>query len=127
MNIDWYNPSVGTPIVTIASYGLTFNKAAISELKDPPYIRVGYVRDRNFIVVQPVQTDEPDSMLFSERKRNDYIRVNSKDFIKFIARYCDLQLDKSVRIPAYWDDESSVLVVDLNKADMDSEEEDEVQ
>lgn len=125
MKIDWYSPSVGTPIVTIASYGLTFNKAAINELGDTPFIRLGYVRDRNFIVVQPVPTEEPDAIAFAERRRNDYIRVNSKDFIKFISRYCDLQLEKSIRIPAYWDDELGLLVVDLNKADADSEENDD--
>lgn len=25
VKISWYNPSVGTPIGTVASYGLTFN------------------------------------------------------------------------------------------------------
>jgi hypothetical protein len=41
VKIYWYDPSVGTPIGTIASYGLTFNEAAIDELKNANYMKLG--------------------------------------------------------------------------------------
>lgn len=121
MQISWYDPSVGTPTVTVASYGLTFNEAATNELRNAPYVRLGYVKDKNWIVVQPLEENQVAALAFFERKRDKYVRLQSRDFMRFITRHYDLNLEKSVRIPAYWDEENNVLVVDLQKAEVESD------
>lgn len=125
MKIDWYKPSLGTPIVTIASYGITFNKSAIYELQEAPYIRFGYVKEQKLIVIQPLQNEQEEAMSFAERKRDNYIRMNNKDLIRFITRYFDMNLDKAIRIPTFWDEEIEALIVDLNKAEMESDDQED--
>lgn len=34
-NTEWYSPNLGTPIVSIAEYGIGFNKASIASLESP--------------------------------------------------------------------------------------------
>lgn len=121
MKIDWYTPSLGTPIVTIASYGITFNRSAIKELQEAPYVRFGYAKNEKMIVIQPLEEEEG-GVSFAEKKRDRYIRINNKDLIRFITRYFDLKLDKAIRIPAYWNDDLAALIVDLNKAEIDNDD-----
>lgn len=121
MDIKWYQPSLGVPTVTIASYGISFNKAAIAELNDSPYIRLGYVKKERLIVVQALDEKQEEALTFSERKRDGYIRINNKDLVKFITRYFDINLERAIRIDAFWDDELNVLIIDLNKAETDED------
>lgn len=122
MEISWYDPSVGTPIVTVATYGLTFNEGAINELKNPNYVRLGYVKEENCIVVQPLKEKETGAISFAEKRRNKYIRIQNRDFIRFVTRHFDVDLEKSVRIPVYWDENNGVLLVDLQKAEIGSDD-----
>lgn len=123
MEISWYDPSVGTPIVTVASYGLTFNEGAINELKNPKYVRLGYVKEENCIVVQPLENNETGAIAFAEKRRDKYIRIQNRDFIRFVTRHFDMNLEKSVRIPVYWDVNNGFLIVDIQKAEIGFEDE----
>lgn len=121
-SILWYNPDVGTPMISMAEYGLTFNRAAVEALGRPRKVRLGFDNVGKRIVVQPIHSvaddDEtgPQGLPFAERQRAGYVRISSKDFIRFVARYCkDLDLSKTVRYAAIWDDEEGMLEVDLSR------------
>lgn len=125
MDIKWYVPSIGTPMVTLARYGITLNKAAAEEMQNPAYIRFGYAKNEKMIVIQPLENEQPEAIEFIEKMRKDYVRINRKDLVRFITRYFNLNLEKAIRIPAYWSDDFSALVVDLNQAEVDDGDEDE--
>ncbi len=129
--IEWYSPSLGTPIVSLAEYGITFNKAAIAALNNASYIRIGFDRVRKLIVVQGLMESEnqsgQDLIPFIERERNGFIRINNRDFVRFILRYCpEIKLDKAKRFLGRV--EGEFFVVDLNTpADSDDPDIDEIE
>jgi hypothetical protein len=134
-SFQWFNPKVGTPIVSVADYGITFNKAASEEMRNPKRIQLGFNAKTKQIGVKALHevNDETEnvSFAFANRERNGYIRINSRDFIRFISRHLpELRFDKAVRCLAWWDDEQNVLIVDLNnpidgQADADETRDDE--
>lgn len=121
-SILWFNPDLGTPMVSMAEYGLTFNRAAVEALRRPWKVRLGFDNAGKRIVVQPIRSEIDDSKLdsrglpFAERERDGYVRISSKDFVRFVARYCkELDLSKTVRYAAIWDDEQGMLEIDLSR------------
>lgn len=116
-NFRWYKPGIGTPIVSIADYGITFNKAATEEMGNPQRIQIGFDEHQKIIGVRPIYIyeDDKDSLPFAGRERNGFTRVNSKDFIRFIARYCpEIKFDRAVRCLSRWDENAGILLIDLN-------------
>ncbi|WP_341302383.1 hypothetical protein MHB44_08515 [Lysinibacillus sp. FSL H8-0500] len=114
-NIEWYSPNLGTPIVSIAEYGIVFNKASIATLGSPHSIKIGFDREKKYIVVIGVTEEESteDTIEFIGKEKNGFIRINNKDFVRFILRYCpEIKLDKAKRFLSR--KEGEFLVVDLN-------------
>lgn len=127
MAIEWFNPSLGTPTVTIAEYGVGFNKAAIEALGNPKKIKMGFDKEDKVVVVIPTQEDDASAITFASKERNGYIRISSKDFARFILRYLpDLKLNKAIRCLARIDDGSGALHADLKQiVESDSESSEE--
>ncbi|WP_237718784.1 hypothetical protein, partial [Alkalibacillus haloalkaliphilus] len=99
-NVEWYSPNLGTPIVSIAEYGIVFNKASIVALGSPYAIKLGFDKEKKCIVVLGVNESEytEDAIVFKDKEKSGFIRINNKDFIRFILRYCpELRLDKAKR------------------------------
>ncbi|MGE5553229.1 MAG: hypothetical protein ACM3XZ_04820 [Betaproteobacteria bacterium] len=112
--IEWFDPSLGAPIVSVAGYGLTFNKAAVEILRGAPKVMLGFDRQRQRIVVKPVPEDEEKGFCFTPRQ--GYVRIASRDFVRFVARYCScIRPDVTTRFLAVWNDESSLMEIDLTK------------
>jgi hypothetical protein len=127
-NFEWFNPTVGTPIVTLGEYGLGFNKAAIEALKSPARVRLGYDKKHKVIAVMPAGEDDKAALPFASKERNGYIRVSTKDFARFIMRYNpELKLDKAIRCLAWVDGKTGALLADLSRPiDSEMEGNDEV-
>lgn len=125
--IEWYNPELGTPIVSVAEYGLVFNKAASEALKNPTKIRLGFDKKNLIIAVAPVNEHDSNGLQFSGKERKGFTRINSKDFVRFITRHmADFKLEKAVRFLARIDENEGILIVDLKlpiDADKDVPEE----
>jgi len=108
-------------MVSMAEYGLTFNRAAVEALGKPSGVRLGFDKVHKKIVVKPVdevsEGEEKTSALpFAERERDGYVRISNKDFIRFVVRYCpELNLRKSVRFTAIWDEAEGLMEVDINR------------
>lgn len=119
MAIEWFDPKLGTPSVSIAEYGLTFNKAAIDTMGSPSRVMLGFDKEKNIVVVKALYNPTPEEMSksfpFAERERNGYIRLTNKEFVRFILRYLPkIDLSKSVRCLAKWDEKQEYLIVDLS-------------
>ena len=115
---EWFDPQIGTPMVSVAGYGLTFNRAAVELLSRPAKVALGFSKTRKAIAVKPLADEEDDvgahGLEFNRRERNGYVRISSKDFVRFVARYCpDVDFSRTVRYLAYWDEKAGVMLVDL--------------
>lgn len=123
-DFEWFNPTLGTPIVSIGEFGLGFNRASIDAIKCPARVRLGYDRANKVIGVQPADEDDSLALVFANKERNNYVRVSSKDFVRFVLRHHpELRLDKTVRCLAWLDSNLGLLVVDLKQSiDQENEE-----
>lgn len=115
-NFMWSSPSAGAPIVSIALYGITFNSAVLDILKRPEMIMIGYDEREKVIGVKPItkQEDDGKGFVFAERERRGNVRIGNKDFLRYIATSAELNLEKSEKFIASWDEQENILIVDLN-------------
>lgn len=115
-DIIWSSQSSGAPIVTIATYGITFNSSTIELMDTPKKIKMGYSPKFNKVLIKPTNQEDSKSFEFASReKKRGYIRIGNKDFVKYIANQSNLPLiENSIRFPAEWDSKNNILVVDLN-------------
>lgn len=103
----------GSPIVTISSLGLAFNKGAIDLLGNPKQIIIGYDEKRHAIGVKD-RGDNIDAPYyeFSSRIKNDWIRIGAKDFAKYLSKVTQIDfLTKAKQFIPEFDDESKTLIV----------------
>jgi len=117
MKYEWYSPTTGAPIVSIAEYGITFNIGAIEIMGKPKYVMLGYDEEEHLIGVKPCDENKENRMEFYKKFRNKYIRLANKDFIRFLKSRIreDIKIEaKAKRYVAKWDKEEKILYVDLN-------------
>lgn len=116
---EWYNRKVGVPIVSVASYGLTFNSGAAEAMGRPAYIKLGFDRNNLVIGVMPVHDiRENDQLCFPFTDRKGYVRINNKDFIRHISTLLPNGIPNAAkRVYAHWCQEQGVLIVDLKQLD----------
>ena len=116
-NFDFTYLKNGSPIVTLSSFGIAFNKGAIESLGTPEQVIIGYDQDAHAIGVRAKEdnTSAP-SYDFASRVKNDWIRIGAKDFMKHLARTSGIDfLEKSKQFVADYDSESQTLVIVVDK------------
>lgn len=126
---DFFDPRVGPLVVSVAEYGLTFSKAAIEVMGRPEYIKLGFDKKNLVVGVKPADEQDEKRISFIEKEKNGYVRLNNKEFIRFLMRYFSRDGQqkiggKATRYLTYWDEDNSVLVVDL-KTPIDKVDEEE--
>lgn len=120
-NIQWYNPNAGVSYISIANYGVTFNKVASDEIGNPKRVQIGLDMKKRILFVKPV--NEIDAALeklsfpYAEKEqKNGQTRVSSKELISYIeSKIPELELEHTTRFAAEWDETQGLLVVDLKK------------
>lgn len=116
---DFFDPSLGSVTVSVAEYGLTFSRAAVEVLGRPNYIMLAYDKNKCVIGVVPVEKSETRKIEFISKVKNGYVRINTKDFIRFLMKYYpdDAQMfgSKATRYFSYWDENNKALIVDLKR------------
>jgi hypothetical protein len=121
-NFKWFNKQLGVSKITMADYGLIFNRASIKELGRPDFILLGFDKDSYKVGIKPlVKGQDPElesyAFPFIEKEKDGLIRLNCKDFIKSISRMgLPLNLNPAKKLTAVWDDTADVLIVDLEQA-----------
>lgn len=127
--IQWFDPSLGTPVVTVSKTGLTFNPAAVALLDSPAFVEVGVDPKAKALVVRPVQRQpagEDDTAPSSGTERalpfrrpasgKPRVRVTSRDLIRFIeASIPDFTVSGTERYLARFESDAGYLVVDLKQ------------
>ena len=112
-NFDFSYLKNGSPIVTLSSFGIAFNKGAIESLGTPEQVIIGYDKDAHTIGVRAKGDDTSvPSYEFANRVKNDWIRIGAKDFMKHLSRTSGIDfLDKSKQFIADYDSETQTLVI----------------
>ncbi|MBR2897422.1 MAG: hypothetical protein IKC04_06035 [Oscillospiraceae bacterium] len=103
----------GSPIVTLSSFGIAFNKGAIESLGAPDQVIIGYDQERQAIGVRARGEDSASPYFdFAPRIKNDWIRIGAKDFVKHLSRISKIDfLTKSKQFVADFDEETQTLIV----------------
>lgn len=115
-NFMWSAPSAGAPIVSIATYGITFNSTTIEILKNPERIKMGFDDKQKVIGIMPT-TDENDlrSFEFKKKEKNNYARIGNKDFVKYISNKTGLDFKAAKKFIPEWDEDDQILIVRLSE------------
>ncbi len=114
----WTAPTGGVPIVSIASYGITFSAGAIEMLGKPEAVLIGFDEKNGVVGVKPLRDAEvqnPKAFRFMERERQGYVRIGCKDFVKVLSSRTGIDFTDTVRYAAKMDDSEPLLIVDLDK------------
>lgn len=115
-DIIWFDRALGAPTVTVAAYGIVFNRAAVEELGEPDYIRVGLVPGSRKIVFKAAANHEKDSAFpFKARQRehDGTVRITNKDLTRLIQHRLRIDLDRAIRCTALMNEETGMLEVTL--------------
>lgn len=115
---EWYSPRIGAPIVSIATYGLTFSSGAVEALGNAQFVMLGFDEEKGVIGVKACDEDNAKAIEFYGRIRNGYVRISNKDFIRFLESKMpeDFKVDsKAIKYFTRWDKENEILTVDLNQ------------
>ena len=112
-NFDFSYLKNGSPIVTLSSFGIAFNKGAIEALGTPEQVIIGFDPEACAIGVpaRGENTTSP-SYGFARRIKNDWIRIGAKDFVKYLAKVSGIDfLTKAKQFIAEYDPETETLIV----------------
>jgi hypothetical protein len=126
MAIQWYNAQTGSaPIVSIANYGITFSSGAVEILSAPKYVMFGFEEDTKSIVISPCLEATESSLEFINKKRNGYVRISNKDFMRFIESKMEnnFKITKNaIKYLAKWKKDEKLLYIYLdNPIDKDKD------
>lgn len=118
MTIQWYDARNGSaPVVSIAEYGITFFNGTLTIMKNPDFIKLGFDKDKSSIVAAPCNEDDDNAIEFISRKRNGYVRIGNKDFIRFIKSMMNDEMiitKNATKYLAKWNDDENLLEISLN-------------
>lgn len=107
----------GSPIVTLSSFGIAFNKGAIEALGTPDQVIIGFDSNACAIGVRAKgeNTTSP-AYDFARRIKNDWIRIGAKDFMKHLAKVSGIDfLTKAKQFIAEFDPETETLIVVIDE------------
>ena len=116
-NFDFSFLKNGSPIVTLSSFGIAFNKGAIDALGVPAQIIIGYDQEQRAIGVRAKGEDTSAPCYeFASRIKNDSIRIGAKDFMKHLSRISKIDfLSKAKQFVADFDEETQTLIVIIDE------------
>jgi hypothetical protein len=122
MTFEWYKPKAGILMVSIANYGMTFYGDAIEAMGSPAYITMGYDEVNQVIGVKAIDKtpdlENDKKIKFAEKKKNSYIRICDRNFIRFIASKTEHKINignKPKKFLAEWYEENGILYIYLEK------------
>lgn len=122
-NFDWNYVSSGAPYVTISELGLAFNTPAISLLKKPEEVVVGFDEEKLAIGVMDAKgMVDVKPYKFFGRLNHGWIRIGCKDFVKYLSTITRISFSPAKKYVARLDEEKKVLYITLEDGREDGEE-----
>ena len=112
-NFDFSYLKNGSPIVTLSSFGISFNKGAIETLGNTQQVIIGFDPKACAIGVRARGEDTASPAYdFARRIKNDWIRIGAKDFVKYLSKASGIDfLTKAKQFVAEYDPETETLIV----------------
>lgn len=116
-NFDFSYLKNGTPIVTLSSFGIAFNRGAIDSLGGPDQVIIGFDQEHRAIGVRARGSDTTSPYYdFAPRIKNDWVRIGAKDFTKYLSRISGIDfLTKAKQFIADFDEETQMLIVIIDE------------
>lgn len=118
MDFEWYYPSSELLKVSISDTSITFYNETVEAMGSPKYILLGFNEDNKVIGVKACDTEEENSLAFSLKQKNSYIRINDKKFIRFINSRLEDGFNEKLKQEKYaakWDKEKGFLYIFLDR------------
>lgn len=113
-NFDWNYVSAGAPYVTISELGIAFNTPAISLLKNPEYVVVGFDEEKLAIGVMDAEgMVDVKPYKFYSRLNHGWIRIGCKDFVKYLSTITGISFSPAKKYVARLDEEKKILYITL--------------
>lgn len=104
----------GSPIVTLSSLGLSFNRGSIDLLGAPDEVVVGYDEKNHAIGIRQAfnEPDEVPRYKFASRVKSDWVRIGAKDFSKYLSRVSGIDfLTKAKQFIPAFDETTKTLII----------------
>ena len=106
----------GTPIVTLNSLGISFNRGAVDMIGAPQYVQVGYDAANHAIGVRPsdgIDSENAHAYLFAPRVRNNWVRIGAKDFMSYLYSVTKIDFISQARqfTPEYDEDTNTLIII----------------
>jgi len=126
MSFVWASKKPKDGVATLYDSNITLNKAASSHFERAYNVLLGLDLENKQIAVKPVSKEEFDIGAIPSEKRHkitvkpSYARVCNKKFLTEVAELAkiDFKDNNSYKFKAYWNSEKSLLVIDLNQAEV---------
>ncbi len=115
-DFEWYNPSIGTPMISLAGYGITFSRSAVNTMRTPAYVKLGFDKQRKLVGIMVCGKEDKNKFEFANREKNNNVRINSRDFIRLISSYMPDLIpndNTTVRFTGVWDEKEGIMTIDL--------------
>jgi len=114
-NFDWNYVSAGAPYVTVSELGLAFNEPAISMLKNPEDVVIGFDEANLTIGVKEAgNMENVKSYKFYNRINNGWVRIGCKDFVKYLSAISGVKFSPAKKFIARMDQEQQILYITIN-------------
>lgn len=113
--MTWYNPKLGLPEITIGSFGLGFNHAAVKILRKPIQIKIGIMDDGKTMIVYPLKKEDNEGISFIQKEKQGYVRINNKSLIKFISSRSGNDFSRTTKYEGRWIKDKDWLEINLDK------------
>ena len=116
-NFDFDYIKKGTPIITLSSLGIAFNRASIDQLGSPGKVLIGYDASAHVIGVKPATAEDKGSVYdFATRMKNDWVRIGCRDFVKKLAIDTEMGFDKkAIQFIATYDSDLQMLIIPIDE------------
>lgn len=117
-NFDFNFIKYGTPIITLSSLGIAFNKAAVESIGSPAQVIVGYDETNKAIGVRPRGNDTNSPYYdFAGRVKNDWVRIGAKDFMKYVSKVTEIDfINKAKQFIPDYDEKTNTLIIVVDKS-----------
>lgn len=103
----------GAPVITLSSFGISFNKGAVDLLGSPEQIIIGY-DDKNRVIGIRARGNDTESPYydFASRVKNDWVRIGARDFTKYLAKISNIDfISKAKQFIPEFDEMTNTLIV----------------
>ena len=114
-NFDWNYVSAGAPYVTVSELGLAFNVPAVTMLKNPEDVVVGFDEAKLAIGVKDASNMEnAKTYKFFSRINNGWVRIGCKDFVKYLSAISGISFSPAKKYVAQLDQEEQILYITIS-------------